>query len=191
MPSASQLRWSPLQGCGDFEYAQETAKRFADYRDMGTTARLDHGAHPYFRERSGALLAVLFFYAAQRGLDMEWVYARCASGNAKALNEVVNELNTTHHRPLIASALEGIITSAGPEMSGVMSTAAGPSTATRPKQLYGLSEIRTSTSRLSSAGARMTQAACCVRRLSGHRSIVTTKSSAWAVTRWASTTACS
>lgn len=124
MPSASQLRWSPLQGCGDFEYAQETAKRFADYRDMGTTARLDHGAHPHFRERSGALLAVLFFYAAQRGLDMEWVYARCASGNAKALNEVVNELNTTHHRPLIASALEGIITSAGPEMSGVMSTAA-------------------------------------------------------------------
>ena len=27
MPGAYQLRWSPLQGCEDFEFAQETAKR--------------------------------------------------------------------------------------------------------------------------------------------------------------------
>jgi len=39
LPGALELRWSPLQGCENFEYAQEAAKRLADYRDQGASAR--------------------------------------------------------------------------------------------------------------------------------------------------------
>ena len=124
MPGAYQLRWSPLQGCEDFEAAQETAKRFADYRDMGTSARQDHGAHPFFRERSGQLIAILFHYAATHGLDVEWVVAKIASGNGQGLIEVAAKLKTEAKRPLLGALLEGIITSAPQELSGVMSTAA-------------------------------------------------------------------
>ena len=125
MPGAYQLRWSPLQGCEDFEFAQETAKRFADYKDMGTSARGgDHGSHPFFRERSGQLMAILFHFAATHGHDIEWVLAKVASGNGQALIEIAVKLKTEAKRPLLGALLEGIITSAPQELSGVMSTAA-------------------------------------------------------------------
>jgi len=123
MPGATPLCFSPLQGCESFEYAQQVAKRFADYRDMGTTAREDHGSHPFFRERSGQLLAVLFFYAAQRDYDMGWVLGKVATGNGQALVETAAELKVKDQRPLVSAILEGIITSAPQELSGVMSTA--------------------------------------------------------------------
>lgn len=124
LPNARELRWSPIQGCQDFEYAQATAKRFADYRDQGASARAgDHGQHPHFRERSAQLLAVLFFYAAHHDEDMQWVFVKCASGDAQALVEIAASLKITHRQPLVAALLEGIITSAPQELSGVMSTA--------------------------------------------------------------------
>ena len=127
MPGAAQLRWSPLQGCESFEFAQETTKRFADYKDMGTSARASAGAggnEAHFRERAGALLAVLFHFAARHDRDMEWVVGKVASLNPKGLIEPLAKLKFEAKRPLLVDIVEGFIDTAPNEMSGVMSTAA-------------------------------------------------------------------
>ena len=63
-------------------------------------------------------------FAALRGYDMEWVFIKVASGNGVALAEQVVKLKSENNRPLLSALLEGITRSAGPEFSGVMSTAA-------------------------------------------------------------------
>ena len=122
---ATELRFSPLQGCESWTTARDVADRWAMFDDLSSASRHgDHGAHPHFRSMKAQLFAPMFFYAATTGKDMAFV-AETITGMRfeRDIAPIVKELQRMGPNAA-ADALDGILRSYSGERSGAFTTAA-------------------------------------------------------------------
>jgi type IV secretory pathway TraG/TraD family ATPase VirD4 len=112
-----RLRWSPVEGCCDFERAVSTAHALAVA--ARPQAHLADGAH--WVERAEALLAPLLFAAALHDAGMA---ALCRWVLSRDLGEPVRIVGAAGHE-MAAAVLEGVAATDERERSGIFSTAAG------------------------------------------------------------------
>lgn len=112
-----RLRWSPLQGCADWDTAIDRAWMLTASARPNATGDSEH-----WTERASALLAPLLHAAAINGrkLDqvMEWVHRREAWDATDLLS--VNSASAVAH-----DLLAGIANTDSRELSGIWSTADG------------------------------------------------------------------
>jgi hypothetical protein len=70
LPGAKELRWSPLQGAGEWKRARKIAKFLAD--ETLAVSR-ESGTNKFFKFAATSALIVLFYVGAQLDKDIRWV----------------------------------------------------------------------------------------------------------------------
>ena len=114
---ATQLRWSPVTGCEDFEHAVSTAHHLASAARPGS--ELSESAH--WVERAEAVLAPLLHAAAVSGRPMRDVMAWVLGHDLAEPSGILEGRGAF----MAGIVLSGIVATEARERSGIMSTAAG------------------------------------------------------------------
>ena len=89
LPGATELRWSPLQGCEVFSYAEEFAIRWVNTLDVSQAGLNQVNEQGHFQLLGATLLGVFCYFAAHHGRSILWVKSEISSG---ALKDWQNDL---------------------------------------------------------------------------------------------------
>lgn len=129
LPGADEVRWSPLQGCESWDFAVDFGRRWASYTDT-SSAGLAHDSkgQAHFRLWAGTLNAVVAYYAATFGKDIEWVidFLNGVDFNGQwkdVSKELAADARKNPDSGKAARALRSVLATYAGERSGIISTA--------------------------------------------------------------------
>lgn len=145
VPGATEVRFSPLQGCEDESQAHKVALRLASFVDRSEFAlRSSNHGHLHFRNHAQSVLFALFHIAAVTDRGMGWVFKTLTSPSfTKTLVELTRELETHPDAGRLEAAINALtwVASISPDERGsALSTAAHAISAYRDPQVVKNSE---------------------------------------------------